>query len=107
MAFTEASAGGNFNSTTAVTVLQGASLRRIIKSVLIHNRDTVTHQVRLYVTISSVDYTIFNVYLSAGDTMVLDIPVVLTGTTQYLKGVLAAAITTNQPQFVVTYATVT
>lgn len=104
MAFVPTTAAGTTNSTTPVTILAGPSSgRNEIRSILIHNRDNVTHTVTLTFTSSAVDYIMFKVSLDANDTFIQDIPVVLTGTGQLVKAVLAGAATT-QPTFLVTYA---
>lgn len=104
MAFIPVSAAGTTNSTTPVTILAGPSSgRNEVRSILVHNRDSVSHTLTITFTSSAVDYIIFKVTIDANDTFIQDIPVILTGTGQLLKAVLAGAATT-QPTFLVTYA---
>ena len=104
--FIAKSVGGNFNNTTAVSLLQGFADRRCeVKTIIVNNRDTVNHDVTLSLSISGTSFTMFKVTLAPGDTLVQDVPIVLNDDTYLLKGVLDSAASV-QPQFVLTYAEV-
>jgi hypothetical protein len=109
MGFIEKSAGAKTSSAVTVSILAGPGVtgtREVIKTVIINNRDTVTQVLTLSVDLLGVNYQLLKVTMAPGDTLVHDIPLVLTGTNDVLKAVLGGAITTNQMDIVTTYAEV-
>lgn len=109
--FTEKSSNGSLNSTTPVTIVAAPSglARRVIRTMTIYNKDTVSATV----TVSLVDSggstsIIFKGTLSSGDTWVWSQDVIdLDGTTKSITAVLSGAVTTSQPEYTTHYSEVT
>jgi len=67
-AFTEGSTQSQSNGTTPVTIVAApaASTRRLVKTITIHNNDTVAHIIIFKVNVSSTLYFIYKTSLPAG-----------------------------------------
>lgn len=106
MAFTEKSASGAFNDTTDVTLIDApaSGARRVIRTINLYNADTASVTITLKHSGTS-DRTIRKVTLSSEETLVLDSILVLQAS-ERLIGVLAGAVSANQPEFVCAYAEV-
>jgi hypothetical protein len=107
MAFVEDSLAGSFNSTSNVTIAIGdASGTKLVKNVVIHNIDTVSHTVIIEFVKNSTAYRMFSVFLASGDTLVQDFILALKDANYTLRARLAETATTTQPAFVATLAQV-
>lgn len=108
MAFAEKSSDGVFNGTTAVDVcpFPGSGHTFIIRSVTLHNADTVACTATLNYYSGGNLRTLMKVQLDAGATMVYEVVQACDAMTKKLQGVLLSAHTTTAPTFVTTYADV-
>lgn len=109
MAFTELASEGALNGTTEVELVAapGASTRRLVRAVEIHNKDTAAVTVTVSKKVASTLYRIAKVTLDPDDTLVIDSVRILDATEESIVAVLAGAVATNQPEFNTTYADVT
>ena len=73
---------------------------------MVYNADTVNHKVIIEFVRSAAAYVLFGVTIGPGDTLVQDVPIVLTNDADTLRAKLGEAMTTTQPQAVTTYATI-
>lgn len=102
-------AGGSEGVTTGVTdaTLVGspaASTQRIIRSLSVYNADTVAATVTIKHDKAATERIVAKVTLQADETFFLsDHLIVLDATDEKLEIVLAAAVTTNELQFVASY----
>jgi len=105
MAFVEGSNDGVLNSTTAVTIVAApaASTRRIVRSIVVQNKDTASVTLTLLYDNNATQRQICKVALAANDTLSVDDVFVLDATTKTIKAKLAGAVAANQPEFVATY----
>lgn len=108
MAFTEASSDGVFNGATHVDLVAApaAATRRIVRSIYVHNNDTVAVTVTLFLNNNGTRRPIARAVLDPNEGYLFDRHVVLDATTKKIDGVLAGAVTSAQPSFVCTYADV-
>jgi hypothetical protein len=108
MALTGLSNTGTSNNTTAVTLVAAptANVERDVRCVNVYNNDTVSATVTIRLNDNSSTRILYKTTLAAGDTLVLGAEdlYVLNTTTKSLELVLAGAITTNQLDWVATYA---
>lgn len=106
--FLEGSAFGTSNSTTAVTVIAApaSGKRRLIRSLSIHNNDTVSATVTIQINNSGTKYILHKEALDSGKQLLYDRVMVLAATTESLEIVLGGAITTNQLDYFAVYAEV-
>lgn len=106
MAMTEDSNAGNFSGTGTVNFVGGeANKIKIVKNLVVHNKDGANHTVIIEFVKNGTPFRMFNVTLAPGDSLVQDFLVVCNGTSGTLRGSLGEAATT-QPQWVATYAEV-
>lgn len=110
MSFAEKNSHGTANSTTAVDVVAAPASghTRVIRNVVVHNRDTVSATVILQLVDSAGPYTrrLVKQAVSADANLVFSEIIVLDATTKKLQLVLGGAITTTQPDFVAAYGDV-
>ena len=106
MAFTAGGNEGALNSTTEVTIVSspGASTQRVIRTINIHNKDTASVSLIVSHKKSSTLRRIKKVTLEPDDTWESTQVYVLDATDESIVAVLGGAITTNQPEYVVSYA---
>lgn len=108
MAFTEGSNNGVLNSTTAVTLVAGpASGQRIVKSITVQQKDTAAVTLTLLYNDNGTPRQIGKWLLDANDTLLYNDVLVLDAATRSVQAVLAAAVATNQPEFVAHYGDAT
>jgi hypothetical protein len=104
MAFTEDTLAGAMNSTSYVTLAIGdANGTKLVKNLVIHNEDTVSHIVIIELYKSSVAYRMFKITLAPDDSLVQDVLLALVSSSYTFRAKLGEAATT-QPKFVVTLA---
>lgn len=108
--FFEGSAFGQTNSTTAVTPISApaSGKRRLIRSISVHNNDTVsaTVTIRIYDSNSGSRFIVHTEAIDSGKTLLYDRVMVLASTTESLEIILGGAITTNQLDYYAVYAEV-
>jgi hypothetical protein len=106
--FFEGSAFGVTNSTTAVTAVAApaSGKRRLIRSISVHNNDTVSATVTIRIDVSGTKYILHKESLDSGKQLLYDRVMVLASTLESLEIVLGAAITTNQLDYFAVYAEV-
>jgi len=104
MAFTEGVNQGTTNNTTAVQMVDNPSSgNRIVKTITINNKDTASATVTVTLRVSSTDYNIIKVTLAAGDTLIIDEPIVVPSAADGIYVVLSGTVTTNQLPFTASY----
>lgn len=98
MAFTELSSNGLTNDTTQVDVVAApaVSTKRVIKSITVHNADTVDATVILQYYDGTNTRTLCKVTLATLENLYFDQALVLPDTSSIIKIVLGGAVTTNQ-----------
>jgi hypothetical protein len=105
MAFTEDTVANNYNSTSNVTIKTGdANGTMLVKNIVVHNLDTVSHTIIIEFVKTAVAYRMFNVTLAPGDSLVQDVLIALVSSSYTLRTRMGEAVTTTQPQFVATLA---
>lgn len=106
--FFEGSAFGVTNSTTAVVAVAApaSGKRRLIRSISIHNNDTVSATVTIRVDNNGTKYILHKEALDSGKQLLYERVIVLAATTESLEIVLGGAITTNQLDYYAVYAEV-
>ena len=106
MAFAEGAQDGALNGTNVVTVVSspGASTRRIVKLINIHNVDTVSQTINVFYVHGASSRKLRSVTLGAGQTLVISDTLVLDDTDKSLTANMGAAATTTNPDFVSSYA---
>lgn len=106
--FLEGAAFGVTNSTTAVTAIAApaSGKRRLIRSVSIHNNDTVSATVTIRVDNNGTKYILHKEAIDSGKQLLYERVIVLAATTESLEIVLGGAITTNQLDYYAVYAEV-
>lgn len=109
MAFNEKTSDGVFNGTTAVDLVAApaASTRRVLRSIYVHNNDTVAATVTLRLNNNGSPRVIARAQLQPNEALEFTRITVLDATTKKIDGVLAGAHTTTAPSFVCTFADVT
>jgi len=67
-AFTEGSTQSQSNGTTPVTIVAApaASTRRLVRTVTVHNNDTVTHNIIIKINVSATLYFVYKNAIAAG-----------------------------------------
>lgn len=105
MAWLEGSNHGTLNSTTEVVLVAapGASVRRVIVTLEIHNRDTAPVTLTVRYKDGGTTRQIRKVTLASLDTYQLSGRYVLDTTSKSITAVLSGAPATTQPDFVATY----
>jgi hypothetical protein len=94
--FTPGNGKAQTNGTTSVSLVAAPSSGwRIVRSVSLHNADTVTRTLSLVVD-DGTEYTIADFTLAASETATFDAPINL-GTGDTLEVVSDAAATTTEP----------
>lgn len=108
MAFLEMGNEGATNGTTAVDVVPvpGASIRRLVKSVGVSNRDTVSRTPVLYKDKGGTLYELGRKTLASGEYWVYDKTVVLDATNEKVVIKSDATATTTEPSFDAAFAEV-
>lgn len=108
MAFAEKSSDGVFNGTTPVDIVAspGSAHTFVVRSVTVHNADTVAAVVTLSYYNSAALRKLTKVTLDPDATFIYEVVQALDGTAKKIQGVLGAAHTTTAPSFVATYADV-
>lgn len=110
MAFAEKPAYGVTNSTTAVDVVgpPASAHTLVVRNIIVHNRDTAAATVILQFVDSTGPTTtrLHKQVLDPDATLLFEAVTVLDATTKKLQIVLAAAITTNQLDFMAAYGDV-
>jgi hypothetical protein len=106
--FLEGSSFGVTNSTTAVTTVAApaSGKRRLIRSVSIHNNDTVSSTVTIRLDNNGTKYILHKEAIDSGKQLLYERVIVLAATTESLEIVLGGAITTNQLDYYAVYAEV-
>lgn len=114
MGFTEVGYAGNLTGTVPVTIVPVAdasdvTIRNVVRYMNIHNADTASVDIRIYVTTGTNEYTIWEGTLSAGDTWIWGDghETLILDTTKSVEAVLDADPATENPHFVSTWAEVT
>jgi len=113
MTFTEASSDGVTNGTTPVTIVASpaASTRRIVRTITIYNRDTVSATVTVSFVSGANTRIIIKTAVASGATLILGSSsgeiFILNATNKSLTVVLAGAVTTNELDWTSHYADVT
>lgn len=104
--FTPGSSEGAMNDAVEVTLVAApaASTQRLVKTLTVHNKDTVTARLKLSKKKTATLYLLADVDLDPRDTFILDMPIVLDATDDSIVAVLAGAVTTSQPEWTSTYA---
>lgn len=109
MAFTEAANDGAMNGTTPVTLVAspGVSTRRIVKSMVIYNRDTAAVDITLRY-VSGANTRVIGVYnVASGGSLIWETVLILDATNKSITALLGGAAATTNPDFVTTYADAT
>lgn len=101
---------GTSNGTTDVTVVAapGASEQRIVRTVAVHNTDTVAATVTIKKAKGGSEYIIAKDTLAVGETLFFGgtgESIILDATDETVEIVLAGAVTTNQLDYTAAYAT--
>ena len=108
MAFTEGSADGVTNGTTAVTMVAApaASTRRLVKTLTIANTDTASATVKIYLLDGANARLIISQLLLVGQSLILGRTLVLDATNKSITIKLAGAVTTSELDWTSHYADV-
>lgn len=110
MAFLPGSNDTVLNGVTEVTIVSapGASVQRVVKGIVIQNRDTIAHTVTLRYVSASGTRQIDKVTLSVDDTYKYggteDPPLVLDTTGKSIRAVCAEAVAVSNPDVTTTWA---
>lgn len=106
MSYTEGRTVATFNGATSVDLVgvPGASTRRLISRMFIHNPDTVPHEFELRYNANGTRYKLPLFTLAAGESQIVDDPLVLANTTDKIDAVIEGAHTTTAPTCVATWA---
>ena len=106
MAFTPANGNGTLNGTTAVTLVAApaANVRRTVINLTVMNRDTAAVTMTLRYVDGANTRQLWKGRIEIDDSFVWDREILLDDTDDSVTAVLAAAVATTQPDYVVTYA---
>lgn len=106
MAFTPGAQDGQLNDTTAVDIVDApaSSVQRMVRNLIIHNADTVSVDLTVRYYHGGTTRTIYQITLAADDTLELNLAMILDDTDKKIQALLGGAVTTNQPNFVASYA---
>ena len=109
MAFAELSSDGTSNGTTPVEVVAapGSSTKRVIKSMIVYNNDTVSATITITYDNGTTERTLCKVTLAAGDQLYLNDTIVLDDVSSSINLVLSGAVTTNELDWSAHYGDVT
>ncbi|MCK5307606.1 MAG: hypothetical protein KAJ73_03255 [Zetaproteobacteria bacterium] len=105
MAFIEGSSDGVLNGTTDVVVVASpaASTRRLIKTIIIHNRDTIAQTITLKYVNGGSERHLGKWTLNPEETMYFNDVLALDTTSKSIEAVMGAAVTTTAPDYVTTF----
>jgi hypothetical protein len=105
MAFMEGASDGTLNGTTDVTLVSApaASTRRLVKTIIIHNRDTIAQTITLKYVNGGNERFIGKYTLNPDESIFYDDVLVLDTTSKSIEAVMAAVATTTDPDYVCTY----
>ena len=109
MAFVEGGNQGSLNGTTEVTVVAApaSSTRRLVRSLIVQNRDTAAVGLSVFMAKGASRYRIWYGSIAAGYTWVCDTVLVLDATDESIVASLGGAAATTNPDFNSAYADVT
>lgn len=109
MAFSEATSDGVFNGAAAVDLIAApaAGVRRVVRSIYVHNNDTVAATVVLRLNNGGTTRVIARAVLDPNEALEFDRVTVLDGVNKKIDGVLGGAHTSAAPSFVCTFADAT
>lgn len=106
MAFTEGGSNGALNGTSEVTVVAApaASTRRLVRSMVVHNRDSAAVTLTVAVAKGASRYHLWAGTLAAGSTWHCDSVLVLDATDESVVASLGGAAATTNPDYHSSYA---
>jgi phosphatidylethanolamine-binding protein (PEBP) family uncharacterized protein len=101
MAFVPVGNEGALNGTTPVTIMAApaAATQRIVRNILINNRDTAVVTVILRKLKGASTFVLKTIDLDAEDAWEFDHVIVLDATDESITAVMTGAPATNQPHF--------
>ena len=105
MPFMEIGSDGTLNGTTDVALVAApaASTRRLIKTIIIHNRDTIAQTITLKYVNGANERTIGKYKLNPDESIFYNDVLVLDSTSKSIEAVMGAAATTTNPDYVCAY----
>ena len=105
MAFTEIGSDGVLNGTTDVTLIAApaSGYRRLVKTIVIHNRDTIAQTITLKYVNGASERLLGKWTLNVDETMYFNDVLVLDTTNKSVEAVMGAAVTTTAPDYICAY----
>lgn len=106
MAFVEGGNQGAMNGTTEVTLVAApaSSTRRLVRSLVVANRDTASVTLTVQVAKAASRYTLWSGTLASGSTWNCDTVMVLDATDESIVAKLGGVVATTNPDFHSSYA---